>query len=358
MTEGITNEGDAAHCCVLIIGYASLVPSKGVPMKAIVRHRYGTADVLELATLPKPVPSANEVLIRVRAAALNPLDWHMMRGTPWFLRLLVGLRKPRSIQLGVDVAGTIVGLGAGETEFRLGDEVFGTADGALAEYVCGPTSTVVSMPPDISSGQAAAVPIAGLTALQALRDKAHVKPGDTVLINGAAGGVGTFAVQIAKWLGASITAICSGRNVDLVRSLGADHVIDYTREDFANLSPRYDVILDLVGSRTLSDFREVLKPKGAFIGWGAGGPETPARQFLTATLKQLVMGLFTAQTLSGFLAKRKKADLEVLRELLRNGLIKPVIDRQYRLSEVPEAIRYLEEGHARGKVVIAMEECA
>src|SRR5579872_6792596 len=213
-------------------------------MKAIVRHRYGTADVLELENLPKPIPSDGEVLIRVHAAALNPYDWHMMRGTPWPLRLFFGLRKPKNIRLGADVAGTVVGLGKDATQFRLGDDVFGAADGSLGEYVCAPVSTVARKPENISHEEAAAVPIAALTALQALRDKGEVKSGDSVLINGASGGVGTFAVQIAKWFGARVTAVCSGRNAELVRSIGADSVIDYTREDFAASSDRHDVIFD------------------------------------------------------------------------------------------------------------------
>jgi len=324
-------------------------------MKAVVRHRYGAADVLELENLPKPLPAENEVLIRIRAAALNPLDWHLMRGAPWFLRLFIGLWKPRSIRLGVDVAGTIVGLGTGVTEFRLGDEVFGAVDGALAEYVCGPLSAFVRKPANVTPEEAAAIPIGGLTALQALRDKGHVKPGDTVLINGASGGVGTFAIQIARWLGAIATGVCSSRNADLVRSLGAHRVIDYTREDFANDGERYDVVFDLVGNRTLSDFRKVLKTKGVFIGCGAGGPDKPAGQLLAGMIRQIAAGWFTSQTVTGILAKRNKADLEILRELLGNGLIKSVIDQRYRLSDVPEAIRYLEQGHARGKVVIAID---
>jgi len=321
-------------------------------MKAIVRHEYGASDVLELASLSKPSPGENEVLIRVRAAGLNPFDWHVMRGTPWFLRMLTGLWKPKSIRLGVDVAGTVVGLGQGVTEFGLGDEVFGAADGALAEYVCGPVSGLVRRPANISSEEAAAVPIAGLTALQALRDKGHVKPGDRVLINGAAGGVGTFAVQIAKWLGAEVTGVCSTRNVDLLQRGGAERVIDYTREDFAKSKEMYDVIFDLVGNRSLAEFRRVLRPEGVFIGCGGGGPETSSTQLLIGMLKQMVAGWFTRQTLVGVLAKRSKADLEVLRELLKNEVIKPVIDQAHPLAQVPEAIRYIEGGHARGKVVI------
>jgi NADPH:quinone reductase-like Zn-dependent oxidoreductase len=321
-------------------------------MKAIVRHQYGASDVLELANLPKPSPAENEVLIRVRAAGLNPFDWHMMRGTPWFLRLFVGLRKPKRIGLGADLAGTVVGLGQGVTEFQLGDEVFGTADGALAEYVCGAVSGLVGRPANVSGEEAAAVPIAGLTALQALRDKGHLKPGDRVLINGAAGGVGTFAVQIAKWQGARVSGVCSVRNAEMVRSIGADQVIDYTKEDFATSTERYGVIFDLVGNRALADFRKVLKADGVFIGCGGGGPEKPAGELLLGMLRQTVAGWFAKQKIVGFIARRSKADLEILRELLAKGVIKPVIDRSYSLAEVPEAIRYLEEGHARGKVVI------
>lgn len=323
-------------------------------MKAIVRHRYGTSDVLELANLPKPTPAEGEVLIRVRAAGLNPFDWHLMRGTPWFLRLITGLIKPKQIRLGTDVAGTVVGLGRGVTDLQLGDEVFGTADGALGEYVCGPTSGLVRRPSNVSSEAAAAVPIAGLTALQALRDKGQIKPEHRVLINGAAGGVGTFAVQIAKWKGARVSGVCSTQNVEPVRSIGAERVIDYTKEDFAAASERYDVILDLVGNRPLADFRKVLKADGVFIGCGGGGPETPTGELLVGMLKQMIAGWFTKQRLVGVLAKRNRADLEVLRELLANGLIKSVIDRTYSLAEVPEAIRYVECGHARGKVVITI----
>jgi NADPH:quinone reductase-like Zn-dependent oxidoreductase len=324
-------------------------------MKAIVRHEYGPADVLELADVPKPAPAEDEVLIRVRAAALNPLDWHLMRGAPGFLRLFVGIRKPKKIRLGMDIAGTVVTIGHGVKEFRPGDEIFGAIEGALAEYICAPTSGVVLRPPDATGEEAAAVPIAGLTALQALRDKGHVKAGNTVLINGAAGGVGTFAVQIAKWLGARVTGVCSTRNVDLVRRVGADCVIDYTRQDFTAGSDRYDVIFDLVGNRSLAEMRRVLATTGTFIGCGGGGPDTPASRLLIGMFKQIIAGWFTKQKLVGILAKRNKKDLELLGQLLAGGHIKPVIDRRYLLSEVPDAVRYLEAGHARGKVVIAID---
>ena len=321
-------------------------------MKAIVRHRYGTTDSLELASLSKPVPSDGEVLLRVHAASLNPYDWHLMRGTPWFLRLFVGLGKPKNIRMGVDVAGTVVGLGSGVNEFRLGDDVFGAADGSLAEYVCAPVSAVVRKPENVNHEEAAAGPIAGLTALQALRDKGQLKVGDRVLINGASGGVGTFAVQIAKWLGAHVTGVCSGRNAELVRSIGADKVIDYTRENFAAGSERYDVIFDLVGNRKLSDFRKVLMVKGVFIGCGGGGPDTPGGQLIWGMLEQMVTGWFVSQKLTGVLAKRSNEDLRILSELMASGKLKPVIDRRYGLVDVPEAIRYVEQGHVRGKVVV------
>jgi NADPH:quinone reductase-like Zn-dependent oxidoreductase len=324
-------------------------------MKAIVYRDYGSADVLKLEEVTKPTPGDNEVLIRVRAAAVNPLDWHLMRGTPGFVRVFTGMRKPKHTRLGVDVAGDVELAGAAGEGFKPGDAVFGTVEGAFAEYVCAPVSAFVIKPQDMAYEQAAAVPIAGLTALQALRDKAKLQSGQKVLINGASGGVGTFAVQISKWMGARVTGICSTRNVDLVRGIGAERVIDYTREDFTASSDRYDAIFDLVGNRPLAAFRSVLDPKGVFVGCGGGGPETPASHLLAGMVKQLVLGWFTSQRLVGILAKRNKEDLELLGKLLTSGDITPVVDRCYRLSEVPQAIRYLEEGHARGKVVIALE---
>jgi NADPH:quinone reductase-like Zn-dependent oxidoreductase len=352
----ITAGGDDAHRCPAVIGYASFVLETEFSVKAIVRHSYGSADVLELQEVPKPGPSEDSVLIRVCSAALNPLDWHLMRGTPRFLRLFIGVRKPKRVRLGVDVAGTVVAIGSGVRGLRPGDEVFGAVDGALAEYVCAPAAAVARRPPNTTCEQAAAAPIAGLTALQALRNKGHLKAGDAILINGAAGGVGTFAVQIAKWMGARVTGVCSGRNVDLVRGIGADRVIDYTREDFVKDTERYDVIFDLVGNRTLSDFRRVLKPRGIFIGCGGGGPDTRSSELLLGMLKQMILGWFTSQKLVGILAQRDEADLELLGQLMASGHIKPVIDRRFSLAEVPDAIRYLEKGHARGKVVIMIGE--
>lgn len=323
-------------------------------MKAIVYREYGSADVLKIEELPKPTPADNEVLIKVHAASVNPLDWHLMRGVPGFLRLFIGLQKPKRARLGVDLAGEVELAGPGVTGLKPGDKVFGAIDGAFAEYACGPASAVTLKPESVTYEQAAAVPIGGLTALQALRDKGNLQPGQTVLINGASGGVGTFAVQIAKWMGAKVTGVCSTRNGDLVREIGADRVIDYTQEDFAAGDVRYDVIFDLVGNRPLSAFRGILKPRGVYIGCGGGGPETTSGYLIVDMIKQLVVGWFVSQKLVVILAKRKKEDLEMLGELMTNGSVRPVIDRCHQLSEVPQAIRYLEEGHARGKVVITV----
>ncbi len=324
-------------------------------MKAIVYREYGSADVLKLEEIVKPTPGDNEVLIKVRAAAVNPLDWHFMRGVPGFVRLFAGMRKPKRTRLGVDVAGDVESVGAAVKDLKPGDPVFGAVNGAFAEYVCATESAVVVKPRNVTYEQAAAVPIGGFTALQALRDKAKIQSGQTVLINGAAGGVGTFAVQISKWMGARVTGVCSTRNMELVRGIGAERTVDYMHEDFAASGERYDVIFDLVGNRSLAEFRRVLNPKGVFIACGGGGPETPASHLLAGMIEQLVLGWFTSQRLVGILAKGNREDLEALSKLMTSGDITPVVDRCYSLSEVPEAIRYLEEGHARGKVVIALE---
>jgi len=324
-------------------------------MKAIVYYAYGPADVLKLEEVRKPTPGDNEVLIKVRAAAVNPLDWHLMRGVPGFVRLFAGMRRPKRTRLGVDVDGDVELVGAAVEGFKPGDAVFGAVEGAFAEYVCAPVSSVVTKPQNVSYEQSAAVPIGGLTALQALRDKAKLQSGQKVLINGSSGGVGMLAVQISKWMGATVTGICSTRNVDLVRGIGAEWVVDYTREDFAAGRERYDVIFDLVGNRPLAAFRSVLNPMGVFVACGGGGPETPAGHLLAGMIKQLVLGWFVSQRLVGILAKRNQEDLKLLSKLMTSGDVTPVIDRSYRLSEVPQAIRYVEQGHARGKVVIALE---
>ena len=323
-------------------------------MRAIVYRRYGSPDVLEYSDVEKPVPKADEVLIRIHAASVNPADWHFMRGTPYLVRLFAGLRKPKSTRLGVDVAGRVEAVGVNVTRFKEGDEVFGACRGAFAEYVCTSESAVVTKPRNLTFEQAASVPIAAFTALQSLRDKGHIRPGQRVLINGASGGVGTFAVQIAKSFGADVTGVCSTRNVEMVRSIGADRVIDYTRDDFTQGAQRYDLILDCAGNHSLSALRRILNRTGTCVI--VGGPSGDWIGPLVAVLKALVYSLFIRQTFAVILAKLSHDDLILLRDFLEAGKITPVIDRRYKLSELPEAIRYLEQGHARGKVVIAIGE--
>ena len=327
------------------------------PMKAIVYCDYGSADVLKLEDLEKPVPDDDQMLVKVRAASINPLDWHFMRGTPKLMRIGTGLRKPKSIRLGVDYAGTIEAVGKNVTQFKAGDDVFGGKNGALAQYVCVRADRAVTLKPaNVTFEQAASVPIAAITALQALRDDGHLQPGQKVLINGASGGVGTFAVQIAKSFGADVTGVCSTRNLELVRSLGADQVIDYTKEDFTRSERRYDLILDNVGTQPLSGFRRVLTPKGICVMVGGGGPNDG--QWIgpmSRPLKALLISPFVSQKMGMMMAELNNKDLTILADLMQAGKLTPVIDRQYKLSEVPDAIRYLEEGHARGKVVITLE---
>jgi NADPH:quinone reductase-like Zn-dependent oxidoreductase len=326
-------------------------------MKAVVYTDYGSPDVLEIRDVKKPVPNDDQVLIKVRAASINPLDWHFMEGTPYIMRALgVGLRKPKDPRLGVDMAGQVEAVGKNVTEFKPGDEVFGARDGAFAEYVCARADRAVTLKPaNITFEQAASVPIAAITALQGLRDKGHVQPGQKVLINGASGGVGTFAVQIAKSFGADVTGVCSTRNLDLVRSLGADHVIDYTKEDFTNSEQRYDVIMDNVGTQPLSGFRRVLVPKGILVMIGGGGPNDAGLIGpLARPIKTLLLSPFVSQKMSMMMAELNKKDLTMLGDLMQSGKITPVIDRTYPLSQIAEAIRYLEQGHARGKVVITV----
>jgi uncharacterized protein (TIGR02246 family) len=325
------------------------------PMKAIVHCDYGTADALRVVRLEKPRPNDNQILVHVRAAAINPLDWHVMRGTPYVMRLMAGLRKPKEIQLGVDFAGTVEGVGTKVTGFASGDRVFGVRDGALAEYlVVSADRGVAPMPAGMTYEQAASLPVAAITALQALRDRAKLQPGQKVLINGASGGVGTFAVQIAKSLGAEVTGVCSTRNLEMVKALGADHVIDYTKEDFTKGSERYDVIMDNVANRGLLECRRALTPKGKFVLVGGGGPEAGSWIGpLAGPIKAVVLSPFISQEMGMFLAQVNKADLSAMGELVASGKVTPVIDRRYSLDEAPEAIRYLEQGHARGKVIIA-----
>jgi NADPH:quinone reductase-like Zn-dependent oxidoreductase len=323
-------------------------------MKAAVYTQYGPPNVVQITDVEKPVPKDNDVLIKVRAASVNPLDWHFMRGTPYAVRIVAGLRKPKVARLGADVAGQVEAVGRNIMQFKPGDQVFGTCKGAFAEYAGAPESALVMKPDNLTFEQAACVPIAGLTALQGLRNNGKVQPGQTVLINGASGGVGTFAVQIAKSFGADVTGVCGTRNVDMVRSIGADQVIDYTREDFTKSGQRYDLFFDCIGQHSLSVCWRVLNPKGIYVG--VGGPSDRWMIGPIARLiKSLVLSWFGSQKLGGLLTKRNKEDLTILRELVEAGKVTPVIDRRYGLSEVPEAIRYPEEGHARGKVVVTLD---
>jgi NADPH:quinone reductase-like Zn-dependent oxidoreductase len=326
-------------------------------MKAAVLTTYGPPEVVQIKDVEKPVPEDNEVLIKVCAASLNPLDRTMMRGMPYLVRMAGGLREPKDPRLGVDAAGRVEAVGRNVTHFKPGDEVFGMCRGAFAEYVCVPESavgmSVLAMKPETARfEQAAAAPVAGLTALQGLRDKGRIQPGQKVLINGAAGGVGTFAVQMAKSFGADVTGVCSTRNAQMVRSLGADRVIDYTREDFTRSGERYDLLLDCVGNHSLSACRRILNPKGKFIV--VGGRNGRWLGPVDRLFKAVAWSWFVGDTIA-FIAKANAADLAVIQELMDDGKITPVIDRSYGLSEVAEAMRHLETGHVRGKVVIILQ---
>jgi len=322
-------------------------------MQAIVSSEYGSADQMKLHEIERPAVDIDDVLVRVRGASVNPLDWHEMRGEPYFGRLMgLGLRRPKNSRRGVDAAGTVEAVGEGVTELRPGDEVFGRCRGAFAEYVSGAEADFVSKPARLTFEEAAAIPVAGVTALQALRDRGGIQAGQRVLINGAAGGVGTFAVQIAKVFGGDVTGVCSTRNIELVRSIGADHVVDYTVDDFTRNGQRYDLILDAVGNRSLRDLRRAATPKGTLLIVGGGGGRLLGP--LTQLARALVLSPFVGQRLLPTLTKIRKEDLVLLKELVDDGKVTPVVDRAYPLSEVPEAIRYLETGHARGKVVITV----
>ena len=332
-------------------------PAPNNPMKAIVYCDYGVAN-LKLEEIEKPVPNDDQILVRVRAASVNPYDWHFIEGTPKIMRAMgVGLRKPKDTRLGVDFAGTVEAVGKNVTQFKPGDEVFGGRGGAFGEYVCPRATRAVALKPsNVTFEQAASVNIAGITALQGLRDKGKVQPGQKVLINGASGGVGTFAVQIAKSFGADVTGVCSTRNVDLVRSLGADHVIDYTKEDFAKGEQRYDVILDNVPNHSLSECRQILNPNGKYVMIGGGGPND--NRWIGPfgrVIHTLILSPFINQKMGMMMADANQNDLTILGDMMQSGKLKPVIDRTYKLDQVPDAIRYLEEGHARGKVVINVD---
>jgi len=327
-------------------------------MKAVRYHRYGGPDVLELQEVAMPAAGDGELLVRVRAASVNPLDWHFMRGAPYLVRMMAGLSRPKpsASRLGADMAGSVEAVGQDVTGFQPGDEVFGGLEerGTLAEYISVRADAVVlQKPAGLTFEQAAAVPVAAFTALQALRDTGRVQPGQKVLVNGASGGVGTFAVQIAKALGAEVTGVCSTANVGMVASIGADHVVDYTREDFTRAERRYDLLIDIAGNRSLAETRRVLAPKGALVVVGGPNKGRWIGPF-GRTIRMLLQSPAVSQRMVSFLAHQNRDDLAVLRELLDAGKVTPVIDRAYRLNQVAEAVRYLETGHARGKVVITV----
>jgi NADPH:quinone reductase-like Zn-dependent oxidoreductase len=322
-------------------------------MKAIVRDTYGSAGVLELRDIDKPEIGDEEVLVRVRAAGVDQGVWHVMTGLPYPIRLAgYGLRAPKTPVLGADVAGVVEAVGSDVTRFQPGDEVFGIAKGSYAQYARARADRLAPKPANLSLEQAAVVAISGLTALQAVRDHGRVESGQKVLVIGASGGVGTFAVQIAKSLGAHVTGVCSTRNVEMVRSIGADTVIDYTKDDFTKSAQRYDVILDNVGNHSLSDLRRVVKPEGRYVM--VGGPSGRWLDPLPRAFNALVQSWFVDQEMSFFMSELNKKDMTILRDLMAAGKVTPVIDRTYKLNEAAEAIRYLEAGRARGKVIVTM----
>jgi NADPH:quinone reductase-like Zn-dependent oxidoreductase len=322
-------------------------------MKAIVCRKYGSPDVLNLEEVEKPTPEEDEVLVKVHSASVNAADWHILRADPFLVRLAMGLLKPKHEILGADIAGRVEAVGGNVTRFQTDDEVFGDLSGCgfggFAEYVCASEDALASKPANISFEEAAAAPLAAVTALQGLRDKGQVQSGQKVLINGASGGVGTFAVQIAKSFGAEVTGVCSTGKLDMVRSIGADHVIDYTQEDFTKNGQRYDLILAANGYHSISEYKRALSPEGIYAMIGG----STAQMYQAMILGPLV-SMAGSKKMGNLLAKPNQKDLVFLKELLEAGKVKPVIDRRYTLGEVPEAIRYLEEGHARGKVVINM----
>lgn len=326
-------------------------------MKAIVCHRYGAPEALRVEGVAKPTPGDHEVLIRVRAASLNAYDWGLLRGRPAIFRVFLGLRRPKATRTGRDVAGRVETVGRSVTRFKPGDDVFGLGRGSLAEYACALESSLAAKPANVSFEEAAAVPLAGLTALQGLRDGGRIQPGQRVLINGAAGGVGTLAVQIAKSLGADVTGVCSTRNVEMVGSIGADRVVDHTRADFTWSGQRYDLIFDLVANHSFSACRRVLSPRGVLVAAGVGGAD--GRGFwrrLGRVLTGVLISRFTSQKMVFFVARLKQPDLVTLGGLLESRKVTPVIDSRHRLSETSEAFRRLAHGHAQGKIVVTVEQ--
>src|SRR6266516_7430233 len=323
-------------------------------MKAIVYHEYGSADVLKCEEIEKPVPRDDQVLIKVRATSINPLDWRLMKGKPRVLRIMPRLLKMPIGRPGVDVAGEVAAVGANVKQFKPGDAVFGACPAALAEYACTRESGIAIKPDNVTFEQAASINVAGLTALQGLRDKGKLQPGHKVLVNGAAGGVGTFAVQIARTLGAHVTGVCSTRNVEMVRSIGADEIIDYTQNDFTTRKQRYDLILDCVGNHSFSECRRVLNPEGRCIMIGAPH-DISMTVLLSSIIKTLVLSFFSSPKAVMFVAKPSPDDLTLLGEFIASGKLKPVIDSTHSLHDTVAAIRRVEEGHARGKVIITFD---
>jgi len=320
-------------------------------MKAITCTEYGSPDVLKLSEVDRPTPKDHEVLMRILAASVNPLDWRLLRGRPFFTRLLMGgLRRPKPTRPGVDVAGTVEAIGRSVTGFKPGDEVFGTCRGAFAESACAAEDKLAPKPAEVPFEEAAAVPVAAISALQALRDKGGIRPGQKVLIDGASGGVGTFAIQIARQFGADVTAVCSTGNVDRARSLGAGHVIDYTREEFTKSGERYDLIVAANSHRPIFDYRRALRRDGTYVMVGGGWS-----QIFQAVLLGPLLSRIGSMKMTFFVARINRTDLAFLGDLLAARKIVPVIDRRYALSDVAEAVRYLEDGHAKGKVVITVE---
>jgi NADPH:quinone reductase-like Zn-dependent oxidoreductase len=331
------------------------IPADAQRMKAVVSRCYGSPEVLKIEEVAKPAPKANELLVKVHAASVNPLDWHYMRGKPYIMRMSSGIGSPKDIRSGVDFAGTVEAVGEDVTRFKVGDEVFGGRGGALAQYVTvREDRAVVHKPANVTFEQAAAVPIAGVTALQALRDIGHIKAGQKVLINGASGGVGTFAVQIAKSLGAEVTGVCSTRNVELVQSLGADRVIDYTKQNFTEGSERYDVIVDNVGNHPLRDARRALKPGGIVVMVG-GKSDDPWLGPMWQPIKAAFLEPTVDEKFVMFFAELNQGDLGVLAGLMQSGKVTSVIDSRHALVDTPSAVAYLEQGRARGKVIVTID---
>ncbi len=324
-------------------------------MLAVMYRCYGSPEVLEFERVEKPTPADNEVLVKVYTAAVNPLDWHFMRGSPYLMRLMSGIGAPEDPRMGVDFAGTVEAVGKNVQQFKPGDNVFGGAGGAFAEYVTVREDRALALMPDeLFFEQAAGVTIAGLTALQALRDKGQLQPGQHVLINGASGGVGTFAVQIAKAMGAEVTGVCSTRNVDMVRSIGADHVFDYKKDDYTKSGQRYDLIIDAVGNHSLLKNRAVLKPNGKLVM--LGGTTGNWVGVLKSPVQALVLSPFVSQEFIMILARLNKEDLEFLAGLMQSGKVNTVIDKMYALQDIRDAVSYSEEGHARGKIIVTVSD--